>query len=218
MPGEIKIPLFRNITEDEMNNMKQQHCMRTKSFKKEAVIFHTGEYNSELGIVLSGSVYVENIDLWGTRTILTDIAPGQIFAETYALTGEPLMVDAVAAQACEILFLNVKKLLASTYTESTWQGKLLRNLLIISSRKNLILSSRIFCTSPKKIRARLLMYLSNCSIKFGTSEFDIPFDRQELADYLNLDRSALSKEMAAMQKDGLIRYHKNHFQITAEME
>ena len=76
-------------------------------------------------------------------------------------------------------------------------------------QKNLLLSNRIFCTSPKTIRSRLLTYFSRLSVKYGSSTIQIPFNRQQLADYLNLDRSALSKELGKMQQDGLIEYHKN---------
>ena len=119
-------------------------------------------------------------------------------------------MDAVAAEKSQILFLDLALLSNHSPAASTvWQQKLIHNLLSISVQKNLVLTSRIFCTTPKTIRERLLTYLSSQSLKAGSSSFDIPFNRQQLADYLNLDRSALSKELGKMQQDGLIEYHKN---------
>ena len=94
-----------------------------------------------------------------------------------------------------------------------YHGRLIRNLLTISAQKNLILSRRIFHTSPKSIRGRLLSYLSFQASSQGSSEFTIPFNRQQLADYLSVDRSALSNELGKMQKDGLLKVNKNHFII-----
>ena len=119
------------------------------------------------------------------------------------------MVDVTAVENCQVLFLNVQLLQNPSYQSASWHGRLLSNLLQVSMQKNLLLSNRIFCTSPKTIRSRLLTYFSRLSVKYGSSTIQIPFNRQQLADYLNLDRSALSKELGKMQQDGLIEYHKN---------
>ena len=111
----------------------------------------------EIGIVLRGSVHIENLDLWGTKSILSSVGAGQAFAETYAFCGEALMVDAVAAEHCEILFLHTAAL-TDARIEPALKDKLLRRLLAVSMRKNLSLSQRIFCTTPKTVRGRLLTY------------------------------------------------------------
>jgi CRP/FNR family transcriptional regulator, dissimilatory nitrate respiration regulator len=215
MPFHIQNPIFSGITDTEFKEMQDLGCIRTKTYPKNTPVFYTGDLTKELGLVLSGRVTIENIDLWGNRNILSDIAPGHAFAETYALANLPLMVDAITSEESQILLVNVKDLLTDRYAQTSWQPKLIRNLLLLTTRKNLTLSSRIFCTAPKKIRPRVLIYLSNCSVQYGSPEFDIPFDRQELADYLNLDRTALSKELAKMKADGLIDYQKNHFVLYA---
>lgn len=111
----------------------------------------------EIGIVLRGSVHIENLDLWGTKSILSSVGAGQAFAETYAFCGEALMVDAVAAEHCEILFLHTAAL-TDARIEPALKDKLLRRLLAVSMRKNFSLSQRIFCTTPKTVRGRLLTY------------------------------------------------------------
>ena len=113
----------------------------------------------------------------------------------------------------DILFWNLDILVHTPHPASTWQPKFIRNLLQISLRKNLALSQRIFCTTPKTIRGRLLVYLSNQAAKAGSNYFKIPFDRQGLADYLNVDRSALSKELGKMRDEGILTTRKNAFTL-----
>ena len=145
---------------------------------------------------------------------LSAYAPaGQVFAETYAFCGEPMMVDVVAAEETEVLFLNMDVLIHTPHPDSEWQPVLMQNLLNISLHKNLALSERIFCTAPKTVRGRLLLYLSNQAAKAGSKSFRIPFDRQGLADHLNLDRSALSKELGKMRDEGILETTKNEFTL-----
>lgn len=224
----IKSPLFKDITESEISEMTAAGFLRTKKFRKNSFIYHVTDIVHEIGIVASGQVTIEYIDLWGNKAIMSNITPGHVFAETYALTGEPLMVDAVASETSVILFLDINKLMNSQlenghfdnvqlknvqFKDTHFKDTILNNLLHISIQKNLTLSNRIFCTSPKTIRERLLIYLSNESRKAGSQEFVIPFDRQQLADYLNVDRSALSKELGKMRNEGLIEFRKNAFHL-----
>ena len=162
-------------------------------------------------VVLRGTVHIENLDLWGSKSILSSISAGQAFAETYALCGDVMMVDAVAAEECEVLFVNISAF--SGGAPGTVHEKLLRNLLTVSMRKNLSLSQRIFCTTPKTVRGRLLTYFSAQAARSGSLQFEIPFNRQQLADYLNLDRSALSKELCKMRDEGLLTFEKNRFAL-----
>lgn len=202
--------IFKNMNEDEIKIALKQLHSKEKEYKKNETILHAGDTTSFMGLVLQGSVTIENNDSWGNRTILSHVGVGQFFAETYALLkNEPLQVDVVASVDCIILFLRIDHL----DSMEPWTMKFTRNLLMISAHKNLTLSNRSFHTAPKTIRARVMAYLHSISLKNHTNEFDIPFDRQELADYLNLERSALSKELGKMKRDGLIEFRKNHFII-----
>lgn len=209
----LQSPFFRNISADELDEMYLCRFIKERKYKKNAVIFSTGSIVHEIGTVLSGSVNIENTDPWGNKTILSNVSAGGIFAESYAFCGEPLMVDAVAAEETGVLFFNAAALTNGSGTQNNWRSKMLVNLLENSMRKNLALSERIFCTTPKTIRGRLLLFLSSCSKKAESSTFQIPFDRQQLADHLNLDRSALSKELGKMKRDGLIDFYKNTFKL-----
>ena len=208
----VASPLFQGLSAEEWAALEQSGCLRTKSYPRHAVIFHAGEQVHALGVVLRGTVHIENLDLWGSKSILSSISAGQAFAETYAFCGEALMVDAVAAEHCEILFLHTAAL-TDARIEPALKDKLLRRLLAVSMRKNLSLSQRIFCTTPKTVRGRLLTCFSAQAARSGSLQFEIPFNRQQLADYLNLDRSALSKELCKMRDEGLLTFEKNRFAL-----
>lgn len=208
---EIQISILKGLTEKELEEIRQSGYIRTASYKKETLILQTGQIVSELGIVLSGSVNIENIDLWGNKNILSYIPEGHVFAETYALCQVPMMVDVLAGENCRILFLNINRLMDSENQEHSWYQKLSFHLLQVSLHKNLALSSRIFCTSSKSVRGRVMTYLSSEAVKSGSMEITIPFNRQQMADYLNLERSALSKELGRMRNDGILEFRKNLF-------
>lgn len=204
--------LFRGVSVEEIRTMLE--CLGTEQgrFAKGEVIYCAGDTVQSMGMVLSGSVQAENNDFWGNKSILDRMGPGQVFAETYAcIPGEPLMVSVVAVEDAEVLFLDIGRLLQTCPNSCTYHSKLIRNLLAISAQKNLNLSRRIFHTSSKSIRGRLFSYLSFQAARQKSYEFTIPFNRQQLADYLSVDRSALSNELSKMQKEGLLQVHKNHF-------
>ena len=206
--------IFNGMSPDEIDQGLSELCAIEKAYEKNSLILRAGDITDSLGLVLSGSVTIESNDMWGNRTILSNVGEGGFFAETYALLeNEPLLVDVRANENCRILFFKVGSLKKLKSNMNLWSFKLISNLLMISANKNLHLSGRSFHTSPKTIRGRVMVYLSSVSLKKGSNEFDIPFDRQQLADYLNLERSALSKELGKMKKDGLIEVRKNHFKL-----
>ncbi|MBR2780698.1 MAG: Crp/Fnr family transcriptional regulator [Eubacteriaceae bacterium] len=212
-----KSVLFRGMNEKEITDCLEKLGGRNVSYRKREYIMHAGDSTLNMGMVLSGSVTIETNDLWGNRTILSHVGANGYFAETYACIRDAVMpVDVTASEDCEILFLSVA--LMERYPGESWKQKLTQNLLMISMNKNLVLSGRIFNTSPRTIRERVLSYLSSVSLQKRSTEFDIPFDRQQLADYLTVERTALSKELGKMKKDGLISVRKNHFVLIAKAE
>ncbi len=207
-------PLFRGITENELQQMNAAGYLRKKEYDKNQIIYHMDTIADEIGIVLTGSVNIINTDFLGSSTILSNISSGGVFAETYALCQEPMLVEVMTAEPAQILFLNIRRIMdEQSNINSDWYRKLMDNLLQISMRKNLTLSTRIFCTTPKSIRGRLLTYLTAEYRKQNNNTFEIPFNRQQLADYLNVDRSALSKELGKMKEEGLLDFHKNMFRL-----
>lgn len=206
--------LFRGMLPQEIEGMLDCLGAVSRDFSKGEMICREGDVTEAMGLVLSGKVQVENIDLWGNTSILDTIGPGFVFAETYAcIPGEPLMVNVVAVEATEVLFLNMARVLETCPNSCPHHNRLIRNLLAVSAQKNLNLSRRIFHTSSKTIRGRVLSYLSYQASKQGSYAFSIPFNRQQLADYLSVDRSALSGELGRMQKEGLLQVDRNRFRL-----
>ena len=206
--------LFRGMIELEITKALQVLEAHEKSFQKGETLLIAGTITERMGLVLEGSVTIESNDAWGNRTIISHVGQVQVFAETYALLeNEPMLVDVTASEDCRVLFLRSGRIQSLKNSLEPWTLKYITNLLTISMHKNLILSGRSFHTAPKTIRGRVMAYLNSVSLQKHSREFDIPFDRQQLADYLNLERSALSKELGKMQKDKLIFCKKNHFLI-----
>ncbi len=203
--------LFKGFDETEINALLTSLNAREKKFPKGVMIFHSGDTISTLCFVTAGSVTIESNDMWGNRTILNLVGKGQFFAESYALLpNEPMLVDVCANEDCTIIFLDMRSIVR---LDESIRARLLGNLLMITTRKNLHLSSRSFHTAPRQVRGRIMAYLNTVSVQKHSREFDIPFDRQQLADYLNVERSVLSNELSKMQRDELIRCRKNHFEI-----
>ena len=206
--------IFQGVSPQEVEEMLECLGRIQRRFAKGEMICQAGETAEALGLVLSGSVLIENNDFWGNSSVLDRLGPGQIFAETYAcIPGERMMVSVVAAEPSEVLLLHMGKVLQTCEHTCPRHVRLIRNLLAISAQKNLSLSRRIFHTSPKSIRGRLISYLSYQAAGNGSRDFTIPFNRQQLADYLNVDRSALSNELSKMQREGLLEVDKNHFYL-----
>jgi len=214
-----KTILFKGASPEETEAMLTCLKATKRAYKKGDIIYHSGDIVTAVGLILSGSVSIENDDIWGNKSILDKIGEGHVFAETYAcVPGAKLMISVIAAENCEVLFLDMSRVLHMCSNACGFHTKLIRNLLAIASQKNLNLSRRIFHTSSKTIRGRLLSYLSYQATQNGSRTFEIPFNRQQLADYLSVDRSTMSNELSKMQRDGLIEVERNKFTLKSDIE
>ncbi len=205
--------LFTGFTATEMKDTLIQLLARVKQYKKGETVLAAGDVIDTLCLLLKGQVTIESNDIWGNRSILGNMLPGDVFAEAYALQNLPLLVDATASKDSTILFLNLPLKEPASPDVPLWHIKLLNNLLSVALEKNQALIARNFHTQSKTIRGRVNAYLTSESMKTGKTSFTIPYDRQQLADYLNVDRSALSKELARMREEGLIEFYKNKFTL-----
>lgn len=213
-----KTYLFAGIMEEDISTVL--HCLsaRISSYKKDDFILHTGDFVQQVGMVLSGSVLVIKEDFWGNRSILSEISPGSVFAETYAcITNIPLEVSVIASSDCEVLFLDFQKLLTTCSAACQFHTQLIHNLLSILAHKNRILTKKLEHISQKTTRDKLLSYLSAESLKAKNPSFTIPFNRQQLADYLSVDRSAMSNELSKLKKEGILDYNKNSFVLKTDL-
>lgn len=198
--------LFSGISQADLSALLSCLAAVERRYSKGAVILAEGEPTQWMGLVLEGRAIISCADVWGKSSILGFAEPGAVFGEAYAcVPGEALLISVCAAEETRVLFLNVGKLLTVCGNACPFHVRLIRNLLSISAGKNLQLSRRIFHTTPKSIRGRLLSYFSECAKKSGSLTFTLPFNRQQLADYLGVDRSAMSSELSKMQRDGLIQ-------------
>lgn len=207
-------PLFLGMADTEIQSVLSCLGYRERLYKKGEIIFHAGSTVHEIGLVESGSVNVIVNFYWGQSNIFGHIGKGAVFAEHYAaIPDTELLCDIVASEASEILFLDIDKIMSTCRNECVFHKRLIQNLLKISAQKSLALSARMIHIAPKSLRARIQSYLSEQALLSGSPRFSIPFDRQQLADYLGVDRSALSGELSRMKRDGLISFRKNEFTL-----
>lgn len=214
-----KIRLFDGMTETEKEEFLSSSKYRIKAFKKGETVFREGQTTEYMGIVLSGKVLVEHSDVWGNNTVMGRAESGEVFGEVYAcLPNTPLLISVTAVENAEIMLLGLSDFTDGIIAVSGYRVRILTNLLKICAHKSLELSRKILHSGSKTIRGRLMSYFSECIQKSGEYSFSISYNRQQLADYLGVDRSAMCSELSKMQKDGIISYHKNSFSIKREID
>lgn len=204
--------IFSGISEEETEKML--HCLevRPETFQKDEYILRAGDRVEAFGVVITGKVMIIQEDFWGNRNILAAVGAGHCFAETFACSpGAVLNVSVIAETNVQVLFLNVKRILTTCPSTCSHHNRMIRNLLSELAEKNLRLNEKITHLGQRSRRAKILSYLSAEAQRHGRAEFDIAFSRQQLADYLSVDRSGLSMELSRMQEEGLLEYRKNHF-------
>ena len=206
--------LFRGIGEQELPSLFQCLGASQSEYKKGEVILAEGTITQNVGIILAGQAVISHNDVWGNTSILGNASPGEVIAEVYAsIPGQPLLITVSAVEDTTVLFLNVGHILTVCTSACPFHTKLIHNLLTVCAHKSLQLSQKILHTGPKSIRGRLMSYFSECARAAGSSLFTVPYNRQQLADYLNVERSALCNELSKMQKDGIITYKRNQFKL-----
>ena len=205
-PCMTSSPLFRDIAPADLASLLDCLDARERAYEKGAWLLRRGEWTDRLGLVLSGTVHILREDFWGSRSIVGLAGPGEIFAESYALAGEPLEVSVLAASDARVLLLRVE-------TALTGCGQLTRNLTALLAEKNLTLTRKMRHMARRTTREKLLSYLSAQALRSGGPEFDIPMDRQQLADYLAVDRSAMSAALGKLRDEGVLEFRKNHFRL-----
>ncbi len=165
-------------------------------------------------MVISGRVHILKEDFWGNRNIITEALPGDVFAEGYACTqGAELGISAVAAEDSRIIFMEVRRVIITCPSACAFHVRLIRNLLSVLARKNLLMDEKLTHLTQRTTREKLLSYLSSESKRQGSASFEIPYNRQQLADYLSVDRSAMSSELCRMRDEGILTFEKNRFRL-----
>jgi len=210
----INCPLFNEINEKELESLILCLNPIVKQYPKDKIILSSGEHVSTIGVVLSGKVQIIKEDFLGNRSILSEIGENGLFAETFPfIKVEKLPVTVISATDTEIMFIGHKAIICGCESACGFHSKLIENMIYIIAKKNMLLNKKIEHISERTTREKLLSYLSSFAQEKDNDEFSIPFNRQELADYLCVERSAMSNELSKMQRDGIIEYNKNHFKI-----
>ncbi len=208
-----KLPIFFSLKDEEIISVLKFFKYYEESFKKNDFIFEIEKKIDKIGIIISGEINIIKEDFWGNRNILNKFKEGEIFGEVFALSKASSNIMAEASQDCKILFLDLKNFSIENKKNSEEITKFLSNIFKISLKKNILFTEKLEHISKKSIREKIISYLSTEAQKNKTNSFLIKFDRQELADYLFVERSALSRELSSMKKDRLIDYKKNHFTL-----
>ncbi len=207
-------PLFAGISQEELKSMLS--CLDGKIIQtpKGSPVFLEGEPASFVGVVLSGKVQILRTDFYGNRSVLTVVSPGGLFGEAFACAGaETLPVSAMALENAGVLLLDCKRVLTSCPNACPFHKKLVQNLLRGIAQKNLILTQKIRCMSQKTTQEKLMEFLLEQAKQHGRAEFVIPYDRQALADYLGVERSAMSAEISKLKKAGRIDCSGSRFRV-----
>ena len=206
-------PLFEGIDAADMDRMFECLNAERKSFRKDDILLLAGDKPRYIGVVIDGELHINREDRDGNRSLIAAVTPGQIFAEALCCADVPESPVTVTAETDSlILLLDFSRLLSTCSNSCVFHSRLIQNMIKLIAEKNLLMQDRMEIISMKSIRAKMTSYLETFIPAYG-SRITIPFNREQLADHLCVERSALSHELARMKRDGLIDYHKNTFTI-----
>ncbi|MDR1779051.1 MAG: Crp/Fnr family transcriptional regulator [Clostridiales Family XIII bacterium] len=207
-------PLFAGISSEDFGAIMGCLGAAVKGYDKGETVYFEGDTVSEIGLLVSGKLHLLKNDIWGNNSILTEISPPDMFAEAVVCSGlGRVPVSVVAKEKSEILFIDYKKVVTTCEGACGFHSKLIRNMIGVLARKNILLSNKMEHITKRTIKDKLLSYLGDAARQTGSRSIDIPYNRQELADYLSVERSALSAEMSKLKSEGIIDYRKNHFEV-----
>jgi len=206
------VSLFANVDMSDIKLLLNCLSAKTERFKENETIFLAGNKAEFVGIVLSGQVQVVKEDFYGNKNIVASIEKGQLFGEAFACADLKILpVSVFSAEDSEIMLIDYRKIITTCSNTCSFHSKLIYNMLRIVANKNIILSQKIEFISKRTTKEKLLAYLSSEAKKAGSNSFSIPFSRQELADFLSVDRSAMSAELCKLRDSGVIEFNKNKF-------
>ncbi len=205
--------LFRGLSQAEISAVLPCLSARQAQYGRGQYLLHTGETVSSLGIVLSGELELSQEDFWGNRNLLTTIGPGDLFAEAFACAHQPSPVSAVCRVPGRVLYLRTDAIFSPCEKCCAQHKTLTQNLISTLARKNILLNEKASFLSQRSTREKLLSYLSAQARRSGSASFTIPFDRQQLADFLSVNRSAMSAELSRMQQEGLLHVQRSRFTL-----
>ena len=214
IPVLKKTKLFAGVGDDEINSMLSCLGARLCTYKKGEYVFRQGEHISDISVLVEGNLHIQKDDYWGNRTILGQIAEGEMFGEAYVSPeNSTLLNDVVATLDSAVIFFDVKRIITTCPSACRFHSIVVQNMFFAISEKNRKLVQKLGHMSKRTTREKLISYLSEEAKKQNSAIFTIPFNRQQLADFLSVDRSAMSNELCKMRDEGLIEFEKNCFKL-----
>ena len=214
IPVLKRTKLFSGVGEEDISSLMSCLGAGFQSCKKGEYILREGEHTSGIFVLVEGKMHIQKDDYWGNRSILSVICVGEMFGEAYfAPESGVIMNDVVAVEDSSVIFFDAKRVLTTCPSACRFHNMIVQNLFFAISDKNRNLVQKLGHMSGRTIRAKLISYLSEEAKRQGSSAFAIPFNRQQLADYLCVDRSAMSNELCKMRDEGMIRFEKNRFEL-----
>lgn len=214
IPVLKRTKLFSGVGEEDIASLLSCLGARKKEYKKGEYILREGEHISDVFILVEGKIHIQKDDYWGNRSILSVISLGEMFGEGYAAPESgALLNDVVAVEDSSVIFFNVKRILTTCSSACRFHNMIVQNMFFAISDKNRKLVQKLGHMSGRTTRTKLISYLSEEAKRQGSSAFTVPFNRQQLADYLCVDRSAMSNELCKMRDEGMIRFEKSRFEL-----
>lgn len=207
-------PLFRDIAEEDLLRMLTCLDAKVVQFDKKYTVFAEGTPAKDIGIVLSGSAQIVQVDYYGNRSILSNIGPSEVFAEAFACSEtRAIPVSVIANEPCDVMLIDCRHILHTCRNHCGFHQQLVYNLMKDLAAKTVLFHQKIEIVSKRTTREKLLTYLTFQAKKAGSPHFEIPFDRQELADYLEVDRSGLSAEISKLRQEGVLESNRKAFTL-----
>lgn len=214
LPVIQKCGLFSGIDGGQLLTMMSCLGAVMQEYEKEQTILSEGDTANRIGVVLTGAVQIVRVDYYGNRSILTELQPAQIFGESFACADVlQVPVDVVATEASKVLLMDAKRILHMCNSACEFHNRLIYNLMKVVATKNLIFHQKIEIVSKRSTREKLMTFLLMQAKEHNSNRFTVLFDRQELADYLEVDRSGLSAEISKLRKEGILECKKSEFTL-----
>lgn len=212
IPVLMETKLFDGVAADDIEAMLSCLQATVCIYKKCEHIYRQGDNIHRIAVPVEGSIIIQNFDYWGNRSIINMIGTGEMFGEAYAAPDSGAMTnDVIAAEDCTVMFFDINRILTVCSSACRFHTTVVQNLVFALSEKNRKLMQKLGHMSKRTTREKLISYLSEQARKNGSGSFTIPFNRQQLADFLSVDRSAMSNELCRLRDDGMIEFDKNRF-------
>lgn len=209
-----KCPLFNDIADTDLQSVLICLGAKSKQYKKNQLILAEGSPAKYLGVILSGVVQIVRVDYYGNRSIVASLTPPQIFGESFACAGIGSMpVDVIAVENTKVMLIDAARITRSCSNTCSFHNRVIFNLMKIVATKNLLFHHKIEITSKRSTREKLMTFLLLEAKSYGSNSFVIDYDRQELADYLEVERSGLSSEISKLRREGIIDCSRSHFTL-----